>query len=228
MTLHALFLIGILTTVPAGGADNHEIPLPVLEQADCAIDQRAEWERWRIRLRNVHNVPLVAFTLRFIETERPSAKRSSYSDRVMNPRRSIQPGESVDHATMAPCSLTVMVVASVFEDGTFAGSSDEVEKVFGRRQTWLRVLREMLSVLQTTPEGEGGVNGVTELQALLESLAGSREGRVGLDAVSALENRPDIFDTNRKEHLSKDTLIQALERAVAILARSVVARRPPA
>lgn len=227
MAFHALFLVGILAAVPAGVADAHEIPLPAIEQASCALDPRIGMERWTMQVRNVHTVPLVAFTIRLTDPKKPTVKHLSFTDRVMNPRRAIQPGESVEHSTSASCSATAVVAASVYEDGTVAGNYDEVEAVFRRRQARLRALQEMLSVLQTTSAGEGGVNGAAELQALLESLAGSRDGLVGLDAVSTMENRPDIFNAMKKEHLSKDMLIRALELGVSILERAVVPRRLP-
>jgi hypothetical protein len=227
MALRVLLLIAMLATVSAGAKGLHEIPLPAVEQADGAIDQRIRTERWTMRIRNLHKFPMVAFTLRLIDPERPTAKHHSSSDRVMNPRRAIHLGESVDHATYASCSVVVVVVASVFEDGTFAGSNDEVEAVFRRRQARLRTLREALSVLQSTSVGETGVSRAAELQTLLESLAGSRDVLVGMDAVSAMENRPDIFNAMKKEHLSKDMLIQSLELGVSILDRSVVPRRLP-
>ena len=227
MAFHALFLVGSLAAVPAGVADVREIPLPAIEQASCAIDPRIGMERWTMQVRNVHTVPLVAFTIRLMDPKKPTVEHLSFTDRVMNPRRAIQPGEGVNYATYASCSVAAVVAASVYEDGTFAGNTDDVESVFWRRQAWLRALREMLSVLQTTSAGEDGVNGAVELQALLESLAGSRDGLVGLDAVSAMENRPDIFNAMKKAHLSKDLLIQALELGVSVLERAAVPRRLP-
>ena len=227
MAFHALFLVGSLAAVPAGVADVREIPLPEIEQASCAIDPRIGVERWTMQVRNVHTVPLVAFTIRLTDPQKPTVKRLSFTDRVMNPRRAIQPGESVDHSTSASCSVTAAVAASVYDDGTFSGNNNDVEAIFQRRQARLRALRRMLSVLQTTSAGEAGVNGAAELQALLESLAGSREGLVGLDAVSNMENRPDIFDAMKNEYLSKEMLIQALELGVSILERAVVPRRLP-
>ena len=226
MAIHALVLIGVLAAAPADVADIREIPLTAIEQASCAIDPRIGGERWTMQIRNVHTVPLVAFTLRLTDPKKHRTYRS-FIDRVMNPLRAIQPGESVEHSTYASCSATAVVAASVYEDGTFAGDGDEVEAVFQRRQVRLRTLREMLSVLQTTSAGEAGVNGAAELQALLESLAGSRDVLVGLGAVSNLENRPDIFNAMKNEHLSKDMLIHALERGVSILERAVVPRRLP-
>ena len=178
-----------------------------------------------MQIRNVHTVPLVAFTLRLTDPKKHRTYRS-FIDRVMNPLRAIQPGESVEHSTYASCSATAVVAASVYKDGTFAGDGDEVEAVFQRRQVRLRTLREMLSVLQTTSAGEAGVNGAAELQALLESLAGSRDDW-SASVISNLENRPDIFNAMKNEHLSKDMLIHALERGVSILERAVVPRRLP-
>jgi len=227
MTLHTLFLVGFLAAGSTGVANVNEVPLPAIEQASCAIDPRIGVERWTMQVRNVHTVPLVAFTIRLTDPQKPTVKRLSFTDRVMNPRRAIQPGESVEHSTSESCSATAEVAASVYEDETSAGNDNDVEAIFQRRQARLRALREMLSVLQTTSAGEDGVNGAAELQALLESLAGSRDGLVGLDAVSNMENRPDIFNAMKNEHLSKDMLIHALERGVSILERAVVPRRLP-
>lgn len=91
MAIHTLFLIGILAAAPAGVAGVHEIPLPAIEQASCSIDQRIGMERWTMQIRNVHTVPLVAFTIRLTDAKKPTAKHLSFTDRVMNPRRTIQP-----------------------------------------------------------------------------------------------------------------------------------------
>jgi hypothetical protein len=91
MTLHALFLVGILGAVSTGVPDAREIPLPVIELASCTTDQRVGMERWTMQVRNVHTVPLVAFTIRLTDPKKPAAKHFSFTDRVMNPRRAIQP-----------------------------------------------------------------------------------------------------------------------------------------
>lgn len=72
------------------------------------------------------------------------------------------------------------------------------------------------------------MNGFAELESLLDAVVGPdglRAKREALGAVATMENRPDIFNLVRRDHLSKAQLVTALERAVTILEQAEANRK---
>ena len=117
------------------------------------------------------------------------------------------------------------MTVAVFADGSSAG---DARQVFLWRREQHQRLQHVLVTLRTSVLGDGGVNGLTELESLLDAIVGPDGRRAKgdvLGAVSALEHRPDILNRLRKDHLSKDMLVAALERAVTLLEHAEAARR---
>jgi hypothetical protein len=200
-------------------------PMPTITKADCSVDDRLSTGRWSVELRNEHDQPLVAWWLEFIDPVRPHHVGRSGTDRVLQPSSYVRPGQTVEHRSPSGCASRVSVAVAVFADG---GSAGDARDVFLRRREQLQRLQHVLATLRTSPLGDDGANGLVELESLLDAVVGPdglRAKQDALGAVSALEDRPDILNLLRRDHLSKDQLVAALERAVTLLERAEAARR---
>ena len=139
MAFHALFLVGSLAAVPAGVADVREIPLPAIEQASCAeIDPRIGVERWTMQVRNVHTVPLVAFTIRLTDPQKPTVKRLS-SGRSRDESTPCHSTRSTSIIPLSSCSVTAFFFTICMTTETFSGNDPQQRPNDGPAQEHARL-----------------------------------------------------------------------------------------
>ena len=192
-----LFAVATLAQAPSLSP-----PMPTIAKAVCSVDDRLSLERWSVELRNEHDQPLVAWSLAFHDPVRPHNIGGSRTDSLLQPGSYVQPGQTVKHpSVMRGCSSHVSVATAVFAGGSSVGDARDV---FRRRREQLQRLKHLLATLRTSPLGNEGVNGGVELESLLDAVVGPdglHAKRDALSAVAAMEDRPDIFNIHRSDHL---------------------------
>ncbi len=170
--MYVLVLVAAVLVGQASGPPAPRPPLPVVEQHACAVDRLPSGTpvfRHLFRLRNVHDVPLVAwgFTARGLE---PGDTTGWLQDRQLSPAIHVKPGEAVDDSWLSPvsaCAFEPRLDVAAYADGNAVGTAERLADFHESRRARALGLEAIVSLLETTSVLETGVRTRTELDGAL-------------------------------------------------------------
>jgi hypothetical protein len=196
-------------------------PLPQIERVDCQSDglvgdipiQRAE-----VVLRNVADLGLVAWAVRWHDRNHPDAWHVSTVDTILSsPDRVVAPGDTRVSTWTVACEQRAEVVGAIFADYSFVGHPRALEGFRRNRARSLSGTQTLLSVLQTTNLGESTVDSVSALGALIDRINGPDvvAGKMALLSLLARDSSAShiLNDKGPRITIPKHVLVGALEQA---------------